>query len=54
MRALRAVGAVRLDGRRQLAVSEHVISAFFDVYLRGAPAVTLQRREGYRELEDVR
>jgi dienelactone hydrolase len=49
---LRTVGVVRLDGRRQVAVTAHYISAFFDVYLKGAPASKLQSPE-YPEIEYV-
>jgi dienelactone hydrolase len=34
MRVLRALGVVHLDGRRQIAVTTHCISAFFDAYLK--------------------
>ena len=42
MRVLRTVGVVRLDGRRQVALTAHYISTFFDVYLKGAPAPQLK------------
>lgn len=51
MRALRTLGVVRLDGRRQVAVTEHCIRAFFDVYLDGAPAAKLKSQPGYPEIE---
>ena len=35
MRVMRSLGIVHLDGRRQVAVTEYYISAFFDVYLKG-------------------
>ena len=38
MGVLRMLGIVRLDGRRQVAVTAHYVSTFFDVYLKGAPA----------------
>src|SRR3984893_16286869 len=44
MRVLRTVGVVRLDGRRQVALTAHYVSAFFDVYLNGAPASELMSR----------
>ena len=53
MRVLRAVGVVRLDGRRQVALAAHYISAFFDVYLKGAPASELKSRPEYTEIEYV-
>jgi len=53
MRALRTVGVVRIDGRRQIAVTTHYISAFFDVYLKGAPASALKSRPEYPEVEYV-
>jgi hypothetical protein len=31
MRVLRTLGFVRLDGRRQVAVTAHYISTFFDI-----------------------
>jgi hypothetical protein len=44
MGVLRWLGIVRLDGRRQLAVTAHSIRTFFDVYLQGAPAAELKNR----------
>ncbi len=41
----------RLNGRRQLAIAEHYINSFFDVYLRGVPASRLQRSPQYPEIE---
>ncbi len=54
MHLTRDLGIVRLDGRRQVAVTAHYISAFFDVYLHGAPASTLQSQPQYPEVEYVR
>jgi hypothetical protein len=51
MRVLRTLGVVRLDGRRQLALTAHYISTFFDVYLKGAPASELKSRPDYPEIE---
>jgi predicted dienelactone hydrolase len=51
MRVLRTVGVVRLDGRRQVALTAHYISTFFDVYLKGAPASELMSRTEYPEIE---
>ena len=53
MRVLRTVGIVRLDGRRQVALTAHYISTFFDVYLKGAPASELMRQPEYPEIEYV-
>jgi dienelactone hydrolase len=53
MRVMRTLGFVRLDGRRQLAVTAHCIGTFFDVYLRGAPASKLQSQPEYPEIEYV-
>ena len=50
-RVLRSLGLVRLDGRRQLEVTSHYLSAFFDVTLKGAPASQLQARPEYPEVE---
>src|SRR5229473_2756387 len=35
MRTLRALGVVRIDGRRQLAVTVYCVHSFFDAYLKG-------------------
>ena len=35
MPVVRLLGVVHLDGRRQIAVTAHCISAFFDAYLKG-------------------
>jgi hypothetical protein len=51
MRALRRLGLVGIDGRRQLAVANHYISTFFHVYLEGAPASELGSRAEYPEVE---
>ena len=51
MRVLRTLGIVRLDGRRQVAVTAHYIGTFFDVYLTGAPASALKSRPEYPEVE---
>jgi predicted dienelactone hydrolase len=51
MRALRMAGIMHLDGRRQIAVTEHYISAFFDVYLKGTPVSELKSQPEYPEVE---
>jgi dienelactone hydrolase len=53
MRVMRALGIVRLDGRRQVAITTHYISTFFDVYLKGAPASELQSQPAYPEVEYI-
>jgi hypothetical protein len=53
MRALRTLGIVRIDGRRQVAVAAHYISTFFDVYLKGASASELKSQPEYPEIEYV-
>jgi dienelactone hydrolase len=53
MRVLRMLGIVRLDGRRQVAVTAHLISTFFDVYLKGAPCSELRSHLKYSEIEYV-
>lgn len=35
LRSLRTLGVVRIDGRRQLAISSYCIHSFFDAYLKG-------------------
>jgi dienelactone hydrolase len=54
MSVLRILGIVRIDGRRQIAVSAHYIVTFFDVYLKGAPASELQSQPEYPEVEYIR
>jgi len=54
MSVLRTVGVVRLDGRRQVALTAHYICTFFDVYLKGAPESELKSRPEYPEVEYVR
>jgi predicted dienelactone hydrolase len=51
MRVLRGLGIVHINGRRQIAVTEHFVSTFFDVYLKGAPAAELKSGAGYPEVE---
>jgi dienelactone hydrolase len=53
MRAMRILGVVRIDGRRQVAVTAHYITTFFDVYLQGAPASELKSQPEYPEIEYV-
>jgi predicted dienelactone hydrolase len=53
MRVLRTLGIIRLDGRRQVAVTAHFITTFFDVYLKGAPVSELQSQPQYPEIEYV-
>ena len=36
LRALRALGVLGIDGRRQLAVTTHYLHSFLDAYLMGA------------------
>jgi dienelactone hydrolase len=51
LRAMRTLGIVPLNGRRQIAVTAHYISTFFDVYLQGEPASKLQSQPEYPEVE---
>jgi len=53
MRVMRTLGIVRLDGRRQVAVTAHYISTFFDVYLQGASASELKSQPEYPEIDNV-
>jgi hypothetical protein len=53
MGAMRTLGIVRLDGCRQVAVTAHYISTFFDVYLKAAPASDLRSQPEYPEIEYV-
>jgi predicted dienelactone hydrolase len=51
LRVMRALGVMGLDGRRQIAVTAHCISSFFDVYLKGEPASELKNLSEYPEVE---
>jgi hypothetical protein len=53
LRALRAFGIGRIDGRRQIAATTHYISTFFDVYLQGAPPSQLKNQTNDPEVEYV-
>ncbi|MBV8809201.1 MAG: hypothetical protein JO033_11050 [Acidobacteriaceae bacterium] len=53
MRVMHGLGIVRLDGRRQLALTAHYIDTFFDVYLKGAPASELEGQPTYPEIDYV-
>ena len=50
----RAMGITGIDGRRQVAVTAHYISTFFDVYLKGAPASGLETKARFPEVEYLR
>ena len=50
MSLLRATGVVRLDGRRQIAITTHYIDDFFDVYLRGMPPSDLNGAQNFPEI----
>ena len=52
MYILRTLGH-RMTGLRQIAISEHFIDTFFDVYLKGAPISELQNASPYPEVEYV-
>jgi dienelactone hydrolase len=51
MRALHTFGLVGIDGHRQIAVTEHYMGAFFDVYLKGSPPSELNAQPEYPEVE---
>jgi hypothetical protein len=52
-RVMRALGILRLDGRRQVTLTVRCIRAFFDVYLKGAPASELKSQMEYPEIEII-
>ncbi len=54
IRVLRMLGIVRIDGRRQVALTAHFITTFFDVYLKGAPVLELKGQSKDQEIEYVR
>lgn len=52
IRTLRLLKVVRIDGRRQLAVTAWCVRTFFDVYLKGADGARLKiPSPGYPEIE---
>jgi hypothetical protein len=53
MHVLRTLHIVRLDDRRQIAVTAHYIDTFFDVYLKGLPASELKNKEQFPEIEYI-
>ncbi len=53
MRVMHMLGIIRLDGRRQLAVTSHYIGNFFDVYVKGRSLSELQSQPEYPEVEYV-
>jgi hypothetical protein len=53
MQVLRALGIVHLNGRRQVALTAHCITTFFDVYLNGAPASQLKSLTEFPEIAIV-
>ncbi|MGD0632471.1 MAG: hypothetical protein ABR987_24365, partial [Terracidiphilus sp.] len=50
MSIMRGVGRM-MDGQRQIAITEHLIDAFFDVHLKGAPRSELESAGAYPEVE---
>ena len=50
MGVLRTFGIVHIDGRRQIAVTAHCISAFFDVYLKGTSDSGIESHLKYPEI----
>ncbi len=44
---------VKIDGRRQVALTDHFIATFFDVYMNGVPALELKARAQYPEINFV-
>jgi hypothetical protein len=51
--ALHQLSVVRLDGPRQVEITEHFISTFFDVYLKAVPVSTLKSESAYAEVEYI-
>lgn len=54
LHVLQALNGSPLDGQRQIAITRGILSTFFDVYLKGAPAIELQKDSQYSEIEDFR
>jgi dienelactone hydrolase len=53
MGVLHTFGILPLDGRRQIAITRRYVSAFFDVYLKGAPASELNIQSEYPEIQFI-
>ena len=53
MSVLHRLGVIQLEGLRQLAVTRHYVSTFFDVNLKGAPGSELGGRSDYPEVEYI-
>ena len=52
MRALRAIGMVGIEGRRQLAVTVYCVRRFFDAHLKGQRRTPIDfRSSDYPEIE---
>jgi predicted dienelactone hydrolase len=51
MSVLRTLGVIKLDGRRQVALTSHAVVAFFDVYLKGKRADKLSTELECPEIE---
>ncbi|HXC99983.1 MAG TPA: hypothetical protein VN048_11630 [Verrucomicrobiae bacterium] len=52
-RAMRSLGILPLDGRRQIALTAHYVSTFFDVYLNGASVGKLRNQPDNPEIEYI-
>jgi hypothetical protein len=42
---LQATGALRIDGRRQLAVTAYCVNQFFDAYVKGSSRLNISTRD---------
>ena len=51
--ALRSLGILGIDGRRQVALAARCIRGFFDVHLKGAPLSELRDPAAYPDLEYI-
>ena len=54
MGVLRVLRIVHIQGSRQLAVTAHCVSTFFDIYLKGASNVQMDNQSSYPEIIGVR
>jgi predicted dienelactone hydrolase len=53
MSTLHMLGIVPVEGRRQIALTAHYVSKFFDVYLKGEPVSELRIHSEYPEIDYV-
>ncbi len=51
MPVLSFFGILKIDGQRQIALTSHLVSIFFEVYLKGAPRLGLKNLSRDAEID---